>query len=100
MVLPVPVAIFTAHRVYASPEPGMFTPDFQLIWCLGEEHDRLDRFLLAEERPGRSCYPAVVEPVPEQVPGHGGYAGIAVCSPLPHPVTQVVDELRAGSPRQ
>ena len=29
MVLPVPVAIFTAHRVYASPEPGMFTPTFR-----------------------------------------------------------------------
>ena len=71
---------------------GDVDADFQVVGCLGEEHDRLDRFLLAEERPGRACYPAVVEPVPEQVAGHGGYAGIAVCSPLPDPVAQVVDE--------
>ena len=92
MVLPVPVAIFTAHRVYASPEPGCSRRPF--ICSGASARNTIVSTASCWQKNGRVAVgnPAVVEPVPEEVPGHGGYAGVAVCSPLPYPVTKVVDD--------
>src|SRR2546429_7580428 len=79
-VLPLPVAIFTAHRSYASYF-GMVMPTRRSGVASVRNARGLDCFLLTEEGAVERVFPLGVEPAVEQLPSHRRRSRVAFFTP-------------------